>query len=600
MTRSQSPIQTYQQERKQHQESLQKRKSIQSRISLARVVLVVLAGYGGWAYFTDKGYVWGIIALLSLVAFIVLINVFFRIQAKIRLLEALISINEEEIAYLRDRDISPFADGEEFTDPEHPYTFDLDIFGPESLFQHINRTATSIGKERLAAFFIAQREDEISARQEAMQELSAALPWRQHFQAQGRIHEAGDQKMEGFSLWLQAPPAYLHRWFLRAISFLFPALAIGGLIATFVLPHVLSTSLFLTAFFVNLGVVGYHSLRFKKEFLALDGISRFLNTYEDLLKTIAEQKFTAAWLQERHQAVTREESNAPEAIHALSKILQKFEYQTNPFVAILSNGFMMDAVHVLFKLERWKQRYAASVPGWLEVIADMDAALSMAGFCYNHPDFAYPTLSETPALHFEDAAHPLIPAGARVSNSVNFSGERFIILTGSNMAGKSTFLRTLGVNLLLCRMGLPLCAKSARLYPMEVFVSMKINDSLKDSESLFYAELKRLNRIGERAAQDAPVFVILDEILRGTNSNDKHLGTRSFIEQIVEAGAFGIIATHDLSIAALKTTYPDTLSNRCFEVDIEGDSIHFDYVLKEGVCQKMSAVFLMKQMEIIA
>lgn len=599
MTKSPAPIAAYEQELRSHQIALSAKKAVQSRISLARVLLMLTFGYGAWAYFADKGLVWGIVAIAALAAFIFLINVFFRNQRQIRLLEALIAINEEEIAYCQKRDIGPFENGEAYIDPEHPYTFDLDIFGPGSLYQHINRCCTGIGRNRLAELFMHQEPLEIHARQESMQELAELLPWRQHYQALGRLHGEAAQQVDAFRQWLEAPPAYLQRWFLRGISFLFPVLAIGGLIVTFVFPHVLSTSLFLTAFFINLGVVGYHSLRFKKEFLALEGISRFLNTYEDLLMAIAAQDFRSDWLRAQHERVSAGAGNAPEAIRKLSKILQKFEYQTNPFVAILSNGFMMDAVHVLFTLERWKVRYANSVPQWLKVIAELDAACSLAGFCYNNPDFAFAEQSETPRLSLQEAAHPLIPAEERVCNTISFDAQRFVVLTGSNMAGKSTFLRTLGVNLLLNRMGLPLCARAATLYPMEVFVSMKINDSLRDSESLFYAELKRLNRIAQRAQQAEPVFVILDEILRGTNSNDKHLGTRGFIEQLMEYGTYGIIATHDLSISALSDQYAGILSNKCFEVDIDGDSIHFDYVLKEGVCQKMSAVFLMKQMEII-
>jgi DNA mismatch repair ATPase MutS len=263
------------------------------------------------------------------------------------------------------------------------------------------------------------------------------------------------------------------------------------------------------------------------------------------------------------------------------------------------NGLLLNAIHTLISLERWRSRYAVHVPGWMQVIAEWDALNSLANFYRNNEHFIFPVMSEQPQISIREAGHPLIHHDKRIYNDISFEDGKFVILTGSNMSGKSTFLRTIGINLLLARMGAPVCAAECGIFPFEIFVSMKINDSLHNNESLFFAELKRLRRIIDQIESRVPTFVILDEILRGTNSNDKHTGTSSLIRKLAAFDTYGIIATHDLTISEMTPQYPGYLKNECFEVEILEDRLHFDYQLKPGVCAKMSAVFLMQQMEII-
>lgn len=590
---------TYQQEAKRYQQQLDQIKHQQGRISLARLVLMIALLVGGYQFFAQDHYAWLALALVGLAGFVWLVRLFFGNLSKIRLLERLVAINEHELDYVQNGELSHFADGEKYINPDHPYTFDLDIFGPGSLFQHINRTSTPVGEERLSGSFQEQDNTQIEARQVAIQELSKALEWRQDFTARGRLFPTEELSVADFKTWLIAPPVYLKKWLLRGISFLFPLITIGLLIGTLAVSGTVMTS-FLTIFILlNLAIMGYHSAQFKKEALALDGITKLLNTYGQLLQAIEKSDFQTPLLQALREGIFTEGKSASEAISSLSSILKKLESQSNPFVSIIANGFWMDAMHTIIALERWKAQYGKQVPDWIDIIAEYDALNSLANLYYNNPDFQFPQLATEPVLRFEEAGHPLIPEKKRITNSLDFDAQRFIILTGSNMSGKSTFLRTLGVNLLFARMGLPVCAASATVYPMDIFVSMKINDSLQNEESLFYAELKRLHRIVDRVKQGQQTFVILDEILRGTNSNDKSTGTRSLIEQLAAHKVYGIIATHDLSISEMVNQHPAYLHNKCFEVAIEGDNISFDYLLKDGVCQKMSAVFLMKQMEII-
>lgn len=201
-------------------------------------------------------------------------------------------------------------------------------------------------------------------------------------------------------------------------------------------------------------------------------------------------------------------------------------------------------------------------------------------------------------MQFKDLGHPLIAAKKRVCNDIDFSEQRFVILTGSNMSGKSTFLRTVGINLVLAGIGAPICASKASFFPMPIYVSMRLTDSLEDSESYFYAEVKRLKLIMEEAHRQ-PSFVLLDEILRGTNSDDKQSGTIGVILKLIQEQTFGVIATHDLEVCAITAQHPQILMNKCFEVEIQDDDLRFDYKIRPGVCQNKNATFIMKKMQII-
>ena len=229
----------------------------------------------------------------------------------------------------------------------------------------------------------------------------------------------------------------------------------------------------------------------------------------------------------------------------------------------------------------------------------MEALSSLANLAYNNPGYTKPILKTAEDLTAHDMGHPLIPAERRITNSISLKEEKFVILTGSNMSGKSTFLRTLAINLVLARAGSVVCAKAFSFYPYDIFVSMRIDDSLSGNESFFYAELKRLQRIIHRAQEGNPTLVLLDEILRGTNSNDKHNGTVGLIRRLAAMKICGIIATHDVTIGAMSETYKGYMTNKCFEAQINNDEIYFDYKLKEGVCSQLSASFLMRRLGII-
>jgi DNA mismatch repair ATPase MutS len=271
----------------------------------------------------------------------------------------------------------------------------------------------------------------------------------------------------------------------------------------------------------------------------------------------------------------------------------------NLVVSLLLNGIFLFHVHILFALEKWKKEHGQLIIPWLELLGEMESLNSYANLAFNNREFCIPKISDNENFVATDMGHPLIPARKRVDNSISFNDHRFVILTGSNMSGKSTFLRTLGINMILARAGSLVCAREFTFYPYEVRVSMRISDSLQDSESFFYAELKRLHQIITQLEAGEKTFVLLDEILRGTNSNDKHNGTVGLIRKLISAHACGVIATHDLTVAKLADEMNGYISNKCFESEIINDELVFDYKLKDGVCTKLSASFLMKKMGVI-
>jgi DNA mismatch repair ATPase MutS len=270
----------------------------------------------------------------------------------------------------------------------------------------------------------------------------------------------------------------------------------------------------------------------------------------------------------------------------------------NLVTAILFNGTFLYNLHILKSLIVWKNQHAAALEEWLKVIGEFEMLNSLANVSFNNPDFVFPELNTNYEISLLNLSHPLLSRKNRVGNDIDFQPQSFLILTGSNMSGKSTFLRSLGINMVLTGMGGAVCATKANVHPMPVLVSMRLSDSLSDSESYFFAEIKRLKQIMDEL-DHKPAFVLLDEILRGTNSDDKRNGTIEVIKKVIAKKAIGSIATHDIEVCLTTNEFPETLINKCFEVEIVNNDLHFDFILRDGICKNKSATFLMKKMGVI-
>ena len=568
------------------------------RISLLRVVLFVGGIAAAIALRHDGWWAWGGALAVTMLPFLALVKYHNRLFRRKDYLEKEAEINRQELAALT-LDTSAFDDGAEYIDPAHLYAFDLDVYGPRTLFPCLNRTCTQPGRSRLAAWLgqHLENKEEIETRQAAVQELSTLTDFRQRFRILGLLHKGKTADEAELQAWSVSPTTFRCRPWLRVLPYV-----VGGtnaLCLLLVLAGIMPASVWGTLWiaFVML------SFLFTGKVTRVQNVYgkklQILGTYARLLRLMDGQP-----LQSKLLADIKEESGrASHAILRLSKLMNELDQRNNYLMYTVLNGTFFWELWQIMRIERWKEQYAASLPAWLDAIGRMDALLSLATFAYNHPDYTYPTLIAPTDEPFRFRAtalgHPLMPADRCVRNDFEMTHRpEFIIITGANMAGKSTYLRTVGINYLLACIGAPVCATEMELTPVRLVTSLRTSDSLTDNESYFFAELKRLKLIIDKLQQGERLFIILDEILKGTNSTDKQKGSLALIRQFMTLRANGIIATHDLALGTLADAFPGQIHNRCFEADITGDTLTFSYRLREGVAQNMNACFLMGKMGI--
>jgi len=520
-----------------------------------------------------------------------------KLQFQIKMKEALISINTDEIDYLENNKL-PFESGEEFIDFHHPYAYDLDIFGNHSLFQNLNRTATFIGKKTLAKQCLTLLPNEqIIDNQQAIKELTEKIHWRQDFSALAKISQDTKQAYLSLLKWTKfnsTPLSKMSVW----ISILSPILFLVFAILYWITSNAVFLKVLSLIFVFNLGFLGLFIKRIQLEMAHSSNIDKLISQYGLLLQKIEKEDFKAEKLILLQKQLIYENENASVHLKRLAALFSSMDTIQNFVTGILFNGTFLYNLHIFKSLIEWKNQHASVLEDWLNAIGEFEMLNSLANVSYNNPDFVFPELNSNYEISFSNLSHPLLSRKNRVGNDIDFQPQSFMILTGSNMSGKSTFLRSLGVNMILTGMGAAVCATKANVHPMPVLVSMRLSDSLSDSESYFFAEIKRLKQIMDELEQQ-PAFVLLDEILRGTNSDDKRNGTIEVIKKVIAKNAIGAIATHDIEVCLTTNEYPKTLINKCFEVEIINNDLHFDFILRDGICKNKSATFLMKKIGVI-
>ncbi len=323
-----------------------------------------------------------------------------------------------------------------------------------------------------------------------------------------------------------------------------------------------------------------------------------LEQYAALFQKTEEKEFRSKIMKNAVKSLAEGDVSAFKAVRQLSVISKVFDYRLNMLVGIVLNIFFLWDIRQSIRLEKWKNRYSQMLPLWFDTLAQVDELASLAGFAFQHPEAIYPdVVTEGFRVQGKNLKHPFIAPEACVGNPVDIvAWSRFHVITGANMAGKSTYLRTVGINYVLAMTGAPVLADAFVFTPVQLFTGIKTSDSLQDGESYFFAELKRLKEIIVRLEKGEKLFIILDEILRGTNSIDKQKGSNALLRQFIRLEASGLIATHDLALGELATSFPENIINKRFEIEIEHDQLLFDYQLKEGISQNLNATFLMKKM----
>ena len=569
------------------------------RISMLRLALFI-AGIAGLYFFFNQTTLLIICICLTFLPLFILVKIHNRFFIRKEWLETQARIIQEELQALSG-DYSSFEDGKEYVNPEHPYSFDLDIFGRRSLFQSINRTCTFFGKVRLAEWLQNHLHEKtsIEKRQEMVREISEHTLFREQFRVAGLVHHGQSSDAEKIQAWSQSPAQYLHAGWVKAFIWGVPVinslLLITSLIGWTSFSCLgLSFGIFLVLSFGIIKRATYIQETYGKQLKSLNGYAR-------LIALAKAEDWKSAGMLELMERFNLNGQSPVQALQQLSKELDRLDLRNNQFLYVLLEGSIFFQLQEIVRIERWKVRYGQYISEWLETVGELDALCSLGTFAYNHPQYTYPELTEKPFCFLAtQMGHPLMPVSQCVKNDATIpSRPFFLIITGANMAGKSTYLRTIGVNYLLACVGAPVCCERLKLHPNQLITSLRTSDSLSDNESYFFAELKRLKRIIDLLNQGQQLFIILDEILKGTNSMDKQKGSFDLIRQFMQLKANGIIATHDLLLGSLIKQFPEKIRNYCFEADIKDNELTFSYKLREGVAQNMNACFLMKKMGII-
>lgn len=542
----------------------------------------------------DVTFLW--LSVLFLVFFIVAVIWDLRLARKQKMLRACLKVNEDEIKYMN-HDYAGFDGGEDLSEINPELSGDFDLFGKGSLFQYLNRTITRPGRELLARQLSipCKAPDIIKARQIAISELAEKNAFREDFRAYGALAGIETDEAERLEEWLETPVD--HSSWIRWAGWLWPAFLTAWILGTIF--GYLNSSLLIIPIFGAFFLTGRKSKATQQAHEQLGKSAKVLRKYSQLLALIENLSVSATFLLELQKKVINSEKKSSEVIKRLFLLLERFDYRLNMIMGFILNVLVLFDFHMLLALNKWKKQNHQEVRQWFSTLAEMDALISLATFAFNNRSvITYPEINEGEfSFQAEDLRHPLIPSSEVVGNDLNFSGQpNVLVITGANMAGKSTFLRTLAVNMILGMTGAPVCARQMSFTPCDIRSSINIRDSLAKHESYFYAELQRLKSIAEYVKQNPKTLVIMDEILRGTNSLDKHNGSYGLLKKLISLNAVVLIATHDLSIGELEQEYPGNAINYCFEVELRHDRLAFDYKLKPGISQKQNASFLMRKM----
>ena len=586
------PLEFYNQQKEELESESSKLKRKLINLGIFRFVVFLISTFLVYLTLGDYPNVF-FIGFIGALLFSFLVVKYINLKIKKEIVDAKININKIEIKVLK-RKFHHLFSGEEFINPTHFYSNDIDLFGKGSFYQFINRTTTLDGKKQLAKLLTENKTEAILEKQSAINELSGKVKWRQHFSALASLVTVKN-KSNLIVNWILNYKAVFPKNLLKLqVVFSLCSLAFLSLVSF----GFLSFTYLLLWFFVGLFITGSFIKKTSNLYAETDKVRETFKQYHILLNEIEAEKFTSVNLNEKQKIIQSENKKASTIFKEFSKILDAFDNRNNVIIAVLGNGLFLTEILNACKVEKWIVGYKHTVEKWFKVVAYFDAQNSLANFKFNHPNFVFPEISsEKEIIKSTNLGHPLLNVDKRVDNDFLIDDEQFFIVTGANMAGKSTFLRTVSLSIVMANCGLPVCAERFKYQPIKLITSMRTTDSLTEDESYFYSELKRLKFIVDQIKTEK-YFIILDEILKGTNSKDKAIGSKKFVEKLTKSKSTGIIATHDVSLCELENEFDD-IKNYYFDAEIINDELHFDYTLKNGVCKNMNASFLLQKMEIV-
>ncbi len=515
---------------------------------------------------------------------------FKRVKTEVAIL---VAINSKELDALNGEYLD-FESGEVYKDASHAFANDIDLFGVGSFFQYINRTVTEAGEQYLVGLLKENSPKEVASKQESIRELSQKSEWRQRFSMKANLANT-EVAPETILSWLQSYKCAIQE-LVGPLSKVFSGISMVLITTVFV--GYMSFSYLLLWYFLGLFISLLYVKRVSKLQRDAGKSKAIFEQYYYCLEVLEGVDFSSKLLQQKHASLHTDGVSVSQVFKKLSKTLDALDQRNNLLFSFFANGLFLWDIQQATKIEAWITLYKDKVVNWFSVLSFFDAYNSLANFAFNHPTFEFPNITEKEGVfQAKDLGHPLLDASKRITSDFGIDNHGFLIITGANMAGKSTFLRTISLTVVLSNLGLPVCSTSMEYSPVKLLTSMRTSDSLTEDTSYFFSELKRLKFIVDKL-QDSDYFIVLDEILKGTNSTDKAIGSLKFLEKLVQTKATGLIATHDLSLCDIEKNYPQ-IENYYFDAEIVADELHFDYKLKKGVCQNMNASFLLRKMEIV-
>lgn len=601
-----------------HEAALAKRKELKealearaNAIGTARllVFLGAIALVAAMAFLHLPGSAWiGVVGLV--LAFAALVVVHARVHAKKDQAASAVRFHERALARLRGEWRSFPSKGERFAAATHPYAGDLDVFGRSSLFQLLDATGTRFGEEVLAKWLTgedsgASFEESVRARQAAVKDLAPRVDLREQLAVASTIEDESGEKPDPrpFVMWAgqtsSASGGPLPQG-LRAVAVVLPLFTVGLMIAGSV--GAAPRLAFLAPFVVSVLVLGSLRARLAPALEAASSKEGVLSRYGGMLALLEREKLEAPALLALQKRLRESGASATAEMASLSRIVGFLDARQNEVFRFFIGPALMWDLWCGLALDAWRMRAGRAVFGWFRALAELEALASLAGFAFERPDHVYPELVSEAVLDAESLGHPLIDEGKRVSNDVGLPGPgHALVVTGSNMSGKSTLLRAMGINVVLANAGAPVCAKRLRLGHLRVATSMRVSDSLEEGTSRFYAELKKLKLVldlarsaAEKEREHGTVLFLLDEILHGTNTRERLIGARAILRDLLAKKAMGAVSTHDLGLGDLEREEPGKVRNVHFEEQVEGEVMSFDYKLREGIVQSSNALRLMK------
>lgn len=574
------------------------RKTISGKLllgSLGRLLFFLMMFFAVYELFKNFDIAWVVFLVTSLAGFLGMISWFVNLKTAEQYQLQLKNVFENELQCIQGK--SNGLDNGASLDTGESFWADLDLFGPGSVYQALNRTATYYGQQALSQQlkYPSLEKGIILEHQKAIQAYSQQMPLVESVITTAILHQSGQAGIEPVFEWLDTPNYFHKNSWAKFIRFAWPIF--NGILLVMALIKG-NAGLLGISFLIGLAQVSFYGKYLQPDFTMLGKKEAILNQYAAILRKFELVDAGDSALLAKYQKTAKQ---AHRAIRELSKISSRIDQRLNLFVILVFNPYFLYDIQNMFSLESWKIKYRHELKDWIDTVGEIEKLNSLATYAFQNKENSYPVvLSGGMQIVASGLKHPLIQKQLSVGNDLSIGiRDKLLLITGSNMSGKTTFLRTVAVNIVMAQAGMPVCADAFSFTPLQIFSSIRVSDSLQESTSYFMAELKKLKSIKTGVQQSQASLVLIDEILRGTNSDDKYYGSEQFVKEMIRYNCLTLFATHDLKLSELENEYPAQVANYCFESSIENNELLFDYRMRRGVAKNKNASFLMKKMGII-